>query len=321
MCPVGDIVFDAEGNLIIAQGVDSGGTGGKDLLRLEYQTVFEYQGTLALQILVEPGDEGDVYVPHGLVEVGGQQWIYRLGESVEDIVGAVNPRTLGPSVSRGGFETAFAFNDEVQICVFVRGLGVGVSAQDAAQMFGAFSGVVSPADLSSATGMTEALLGDFVWRSDGSFWAVASEGSEPAEGAEPVSSDEQIVSLSETISDTWEAETLAAVSELPQMVVTVVDDSGGQHEFQVGAGDVVDEQLADLAIGAATVTVASIGGSSGNYELLVAEGGSLERTIKVSQATGTEEFVTVDGDILQLSYTGWGRAELLVAQKPGGNSC
>ncbi|MCK4628973.1 MAG: hypothetical protein KAT56_08210, partial [Sedimentisphaerales bacterium] len=347
----GDIIFNSDSNLIIAQG------GDEDLTQIHYETMFDYTledlqiRPLVAEVEVEGSDPVEfedqivAYTPYVLLSVADQPRIVGLGESqqADDVNTEVSVSRLdrGDVPEDGSKDIAFTFDDSGDIYIYIQNYDNLLQSPrnneeapdaDNPQVEGEFvnfSDILSGSDIDKNTELTDAHISNLTWASDGSLFAVGRNGIELDEDGEPPShiADDIILKMGNTVDNTYVSESLVQVQELTRLQVAVNSPPDVSYIFDVYPGiplDISSDQAGlnwDIIPGETyTVSLSSQTPlyTATEYELLISLGGQLQQTITLDHYTGTTTLTNIHNEKIQVAYTGPGQAVLTVSQRPNG---
>jgi len=272
----GDIIFNSDGNLIIAQG------GDEDITQLHYETLFDYTlediqvRPVVAAVEVEGSDPVEfedqivAYTPYVLLSVVDQPRIVGLGEAqqADDVHTEVSVSYLGRGdvPEDGSKNIAFTFdnnedvddygniNNSGDIYIYIQNYDYLLRASrtddvapdaDNPQVEGEFinfSDILPGSDIDKNTELTDAHISNLTWASDGSLFAVGRNGIELDEDGESPShvADDIILKLGNTTDNTYVYESLVQVQDLTRLQVAVNGPPDVSRIFDVYPGIPLD---------------------------------------------------------------------------------
>ena len=315
----GDMIFDAFGNLIIAQ------QDQKNLLRLDYLGLFDFTlDQLQVRPMLEESLEEISFVPYVLIDVADQPRILRLSDSgnATDIATEVGPSVLdvGETPEDGSKELSFVFDAAGDLFTYIQNVDeLQTSQRNQEGKFTQFTTRLTGAEIDAFSGLVDAHLPQLAWSADGSLVAIGTNGAEAQPGEDPPSQefDDIVLWVGNTIEGEYEPNALVQVSDLTQMRLELTGP-GEFYEFIAGADSVLEETLETLTGGSYTLSIGSVQNSSGEYEIVIILDNTIPGELICDESTGPQELTNEDGERLILTHSGPGQTELKFEQEPNG---
>ncbi len=315
----GDLIFDEDGNLIIAQ------QAAKNLIRLDYQDMFTCSlNQLQVRPMVEEGLEPLSFVPYLLTHTGNQPRILQLSNSGDaaDIITEVSPSVLdvGEVPDDGSKDVSFVFDAVGDVFVYIRNAGeLQTSMRNEEGEFTEFTTLLTGEEIDAYTGLVDAHLPKLAWASDGSLVAIGTNGLEDPSGGDPPSQefDDVVMWVGNTLDEEYDPNALVQVRDLAQMHLELTGP-GEYYEFDVSAGSALEETLETLTGGSYTLSVSSAQSSSGDYQVVLILDNSISDELICDESTGPWVLTNHDGERLVLTHQGPGQSKLNYEHEPNG---
>lgn len=319
----GDLVFDPQGNLVVAQ------QAAKNLLRFDYEHLLSIrlEGLALRPELVNPGQpsQASIYVPYLLASVGDLPRLLRLADTGQaaDVATEASPSVLdlGAPPADGSPPVAFTFDQAGNLYVYSQNTADLRRAPRAADgQFRNFSPLVSGRVLAGRTGLTDPRLVALAADPAGPVYALAHNATPALPAGRPPFQqlDDQLVRLGAAADAAFnQPTTLLTVPALTRLTLTLAGPRD-PNTFEIAASQTLDERLDNLPGGDYLLAVRSPSRTPVPYNLVVALNADFDAVITATEAASPRTLTTLAGQRLRLSCTGPGQAALAVEQRPDG---